>query len=261
MKVTAINPKFDGMVPHLMLRTGDISEIVLLPGDPARVLMFENLCDDYNIIATNREYTIGKGYYKNIPITVCSTGIGGPSTEIAVLELIELGAKALIRIGGTGALFEEINCGDMIINTGAMRLGGATNFYAPPEYPAVASYEVIDSLIRACKDKNTAYWTGLSSSIGSFFAGQGRPILGKAFHDEKIIENYRKLNILNMEMESETIMTLASIFNVYSGCICAVHANRETDEWLYDFKQAQEEMCKIALEASVYLYNNYLQDN
>ena len=54
-------------------------------------------------------------------------------------------------------------------------------------------------------------------------------------------------------MESETIMALDSIFGIYSGSICAVHANRVTNEWLYDFKASQEIMCKIALDAAVYL--------
>lgn len=258
MKVSAENPNFNGKAPHLMLGKGDVSEVVLLPGNPERVKVFEELCEDYKIIATNREYVIGRGFYKGYPITVCSTGIGAPSTEIAVVELIELGAKALIRIGGTGVLKAEINCGDMVITTGAMRLGGASNFYAPAEYPAVASYEVIECLIQACKDAGVDYWKGISASIGSFFAGQARPANGVSFHDEGLMEKYKRLNVINMEMESETILTLGSLFDIYTGAICAVHANRETDEWLYDFEPAQKKMCEVALDAVVLLYKNYL---
>lgn len=258
MKVSAENPKFDDKAPHLLVKKGEIADVVLLPGDPARVEMFIDLCDDFKIIARNREYTVGTGTYKGYPISVCSTGIGAPSTEIAVIELIELGAKALIRIGGTGVLKSEVNLGDMIITTGAMRLGGASNFYAPPEYPALASFEVVECLIDACKDSGVDYWKGISASIGSFFAGQGRKANGKTFHDPNLLENYKKLNILNMEMESETILTLSSLFDVYSGTFCAAHANRETDEWLYEFGPAQVKMSKIALEAVVLLYQRYL---
>lgn len=260
MKIKASNPNFEGKAPHLLVERKDISEIVLLPGDPSRVKMFYDLCDEFAIISSNREYTVGRGVYKEVPITVCSTGIGGPSTEIAVIELIELGAKALIRIGGTGALKKEMNLGEMIITTGSMRLGGASVFYAPLEYPAIASYEVVDSLIKACKRNNVNYWKGISASIGSFFAGQGREVLGKKFHDEKIIKKYKDLNIVNMEMESETIITLCNIFGVLSGCICAIHANRETDEWMYEFENAQKEMCSIALDAAVYLKNEHFND-
>ncbi len=258
MKVNADNPKFDGKVPHLLLKKGDISDIVLLPGDPGRVEKFRNLLEDFEVLACNREYKVAKGKYKGVEITICSTGIGAPSTEIAVVELIELGAKALIRIGGSGVLKEEINCGEMIITTGSMREGGASKFYAPETYPAIASFEIVESLINACKNNNVGYHKGISASVGSFFAGQGRNAINKKFYDDNLIEKYKNLNIINMEMESETILTLSSLFDVYSGCICAVHANRITNEWLYDFEQAQLNMCKIVLDACVEFNNKYL---
>ena len=258
-KVSAEAPSFDGKMPHLMCRKGEVADIVLLPGDPGRVKMFEDLCQDFHIVASNREYTVGTGKYKGVPVSVCSTGIGAPSAEIAVIELIELGAKALIRIGGTGVLPEDIRCGDMVINTATMRMGGASCFYAPESYPAVASFEVVQCLIDACQDAGVKYWKGISASTGSFFAGQCRPAVGRVFHDADMLEKYRNLRILNMEMEAETIMTLGTLYDVLTGSICAVHANRTTDEWMEDFAGAQRQMCQIALEASVLLSERYLQ--
>ena len=257
MQVQASNPKFNGKVPHLLLSKGEISEIVL-PGNPARVDMVGELLENFSILAANREYRIGRGNYRGYPITVCSTGIGAASTEIAVIELIEIGAKALIRIGGTSALQAEMACGDLIISTACTRQGGSSEFYAPSAYPAVASYQVINSLIAAANRLGKKYYTGISASVGSFFAGQGRDVLGKSFYSEDLIEQYKRLNVVNMEMEAETIMTLASIFGVLSGSVCAIHANRATDEWMYDFAAAETEMCKVALEASVHLYEDYL---
>lgn len=154
---------------------------------------------------------------------------------------------------------QEIRCGDMVINTAAMRMGGASQFYAPPEYPAVASFEVVRCLEDACSRLGVKCWKGISASIGSFFAGQGRPAVGRVFHESDLIEKYENLRILNMEMESETIMTLGSLFDVMTGCICAVHANRKTDEWMEDFTEPQRKMCIAALEASVQLKNEYLK--
>ena len=136
-------------------------------GDPARVSMFEDLLEDYRIVSNYREYVVGTGYYNGIKITVCSTGIGAPSTEIAVIQLIALGAKALIRIGGTGVLKEEKPCGAMVLNTGAVRRGGSSCFYAPSEYPALASFEVLDCLKRACRER-TAIFHG-SLHVGRLF--------------------------------------------------------------------------------------------
>ena len=97
---SASSPTMNGKMPHIQCTAEEIGEIVLLPGDPGRVAMFEDLLEDYKIVSNYREYVVGTGYYNGIKVTVCSTGIGGPSTEIAVLQLIALGAKALIRIGG-----------------------------------------------------------------------------------------------------------------------------------------------------------------
>ncbi len=258
MNTSASDPHYDGKVAHLMIRPGNIGEIVLLPGDPGRVAMFADIMDDFQILSSNREYTVGTGFYKGLKVSVCSTGIGAPSTEIAVIELIELGAKCLIRVGGCGVMKKDIQCGDMVINTAAVRKGGSSIFYAPAEYPACASYEVVESLIEACRSNGIDCYTGIAASVGSFFAGQGRPAAGKSFFDTDVCEYYKKLNVLNMEMECETIMTLGSLYDIYTGSICAVHANRETDQWLTDFEPAQRNMVKCALDASVLFAQKYL---
>ena len=79
----------DGKMPHILCTKDDIGEIVLLPGDPGRVAMFRDMLDDFKIVSQNREYTVGTGFYEGVKITVCSTGIGAPSTEIAVIQLIK----------------------------------------------------------------------------------------------------------------------------------------------------------------------------
>lgn len=255
---SANDPTVNGVVQHLQIKPGDIGDIVLLPGDPGRVKIFAENFDSFEILASNREYTVGTGMYKGVRISICSTGIGAPSTEIAVVELKQLGAKCLIRVGGCGVLKKDINCGELLINTAAMRKGGSSIFYAPAEYPAVASYEVTNALIEAAKANGIPYHTGIAASIGSFFAGQGRTVFGVDYNDHDLIEYYKKLNVINMEMECETIMTLGSLFDMYTGSICAVHANRETDEWLVDFEPAQRKMCKTALDAAVIISQRYL---
>ena len=256
---SASSPTMNGKMPHIQCTADDVGEIVLLPGDPARVSMFEDLLEDYRIVSNYREYVVGTGYYNGIKITVCSTGIGAPSTEIAVIQLIALGAKALIRIGGTGVLKEEVPCGAMVLNTGAVRRGGSSCFYAPSEYPALASFEVLDCLKRACEEREQPYSMGVCMSVGSFYHGQGRQMPFETGYDENaVLEQYKKWNILNMEMEAETIFTLASLNNVFSGSICAVHCNRITDQWLVDFEPAQKEMCRTALAAGEKLYKEYL---
>lgn len=257
MKI-AENPIVDNKVPHLKCTKEDISEIVLLPGDPSRVEFFNEFLEDFKIISYNREFKVGKGNYEGVPITICSTGIGGPSTEIAVLELIELGAKVLIRIGGTGAIKEEIKCGEYILNTAALRMGGASNFYAMPQYPAVADFDIVYRLKEACKKMGKISRLGIGASVGSYYRGQGRDIFPDS-NDQKCKDLYNefiRLKITNIEMETETIFTLASLYGIKAGSICSTHCNRVTNEWMHDFEPVQKDMCKIALEACKNIYKD-----
>lgn len=260
MYTTADKPLYDNKVPHLRCEKGDISEIVLLPGDPGRVEMFKDFLDDFEIISSNREYKVGKGLYNGHNISVCSTGIGGPSTEIAVTELIQLGAKALIRIGGTGALKEDINCGDFILNTASVRMGGTSSFYAMAEYPAVADFELVSILKETCIEEDENYFLGIGASVGSFYRGQGRDPLDNG--DKTVKELYEKfinLNVLNIEMEAETIFTLSSIYGIRAASICTTHCNRISNKWLIEYEKPQRRLCEIALKASVKIYDELLK--
>jgi hypothetical protein len=117
--VRASDPVTDGKLPHLKISlTEKLPGIFFLPGDPARIGMFEDSADAFASIGGNREFALAKGTYKGIPFGVCSTGIGGGSTEICVVELARLGVRVMIRTGGCGALLPDIACGEYIINSG-----------------------------------------------------------------------------------------------------------------------------------------------
>lgn len=256
MYIKADKPVYKEGTAHLRCKKGDISKVVLLPGDHARVEMFKDLLEDYKIISFNREFKVGTGKYKEVPITICSTGIGGPSTEIAVTELIELGAEALIRIGGCGAIREDIKCGEFLINTGSVRLGGSSKFYAMPEYPAVADFELVMCLKEASEKMNFKYHMGIGASTGSFYRGQGRnPLDVVDDHYQDLYKELQRLNVINMEMEAETIFTLSSIYRIKAASICVTHCNRVTNEWLVEYGDPQLNMCRTALEAVKIIYD------
>ena len=138
--------------PHILCEDKDISEYVILPGDPARVLKVGEFLDSYEEIAYNREFRTIKGYYKGVPITVTSTGIGGPSAAIAIEELISCGAKYLIRIGSAGAIQSNIKLGDLVICSAAVREDGTTNMYISPNYPAVSDIKLTNLIIDTCEE-------------------------------------------------------------------------------------------------------------
>ncbi|RLG60882.1 uridine phosphorylase [Candidatus Geothermarchaeota archaeon] len=233
---------------HIALKPGDVSNYVLLPGDPDRVEKIAKIWDEARFVAKHREYVTYTGKYRGAPISAVSTGIGGPATAIAVEELARIGANTFIRVGTTGAIREEIKCGDLIISVAALRRDGTTRQYISLEYPAVANYEVVLALIQACEELGYRYHVGITCSTDSFYVGQARPSFRGFWQSwmDNIIPDLQRANVLNFEMESSTIFTLANLFGLRAGSICAVFANRVTDE----FKMVGElEACKAACEA------------
>lgn len=213
---------------HIMVAPGEVSRYVLLPGDPARADRIAATWDESKLIARHREFTTYTGKYKGVRISVTSTGIGAPSAAIAVEELLRVGADTFIRVGTTGAIQPEIELGDLIISSAAVRLDGTSKQYVMPEYPAVASYEVVLALIEAAETVGARYWVGVTASTDSFYLGQGGP----GFKDymqswaKNILSDLRAARVLNFEMEAAAIFTMSNIYGARAGCVCAVIANR-----------------------------------
>src|SRR3990167_1089570 len=149
---------------HIPCNPKNVAEVVLLPGDPARAKMIgKQYLEKGKLVASYREFVTYTGYYKGIKITTTSTGIGSPSTAIAVEELINCGANILIRVGTCGgALKKEIQPGSIIIPTASIREEGTTKEYIPAEFPAVADYQIVTALIRAAKNKRYRYYIGIN---------------------------------------------------------------------------------------------------
>lgn len=233
MASNADKPTVHGKFYHIMVGPGEVAEYVLLPGDPARSDLIAKTWDEAKLIARHREFTTYTGKYKGVPISVTSTGIGGPSTAIAVEELLRAGANTFIRVGTTGAIQPHISIGDLIITIAAVRLDGTSRQYVIPEYPAYAHFEVINALIEAAETLGFNYWLGVTASTDSFYLGQGRP--GYEGYTQSwsinLYEDLRKAGVLNYEMESSTIFTLSSLYKARAGTVCAVIANRITNEF------------------------------
>ena len=130
-----MNPQY-----HLKLVPGDVAPCVLLPGDPGRVPVVASYWDEAREVARNREYVTYTGTYRGAPISCTSTGIGAPSTAIALEELARVGATTFVRIGTCGSLQTRARVGDLAIFDSAARYDGASRLYAPLEFPAVADH-------------------------------------------------------------------------------------------------------------------------
>lgn len=123
---------------HIQVGKGDVGRYVILPGDPKRCAKIAQYLDDAKLMADSREFVTYTGSLDGVPVSVTSTGIGGPSAAIALEELVKSGADTFVRVGTCGGIQAEVRSGDLVIATGAVRMEGTSREYAPIEYPAVA---------------------------------------------------------------------------------------------------------------------------
>ncbi|MBI5619709.1 hypothetical protein HY950_01990 [Candidatus Gottesmanbacteria bacterium] len=133
----------------------------------------------------------------------------------------------------TSLLHKDMQLGDLVISTAAVRLDGASKDLVIPEYPAVANYEVVMALIQAAEELGVRYHVGITVSTDTFYTGQGRPALGGYLPSfkERILEDMQKAGVLNFEMEVSALLASAAIFGKRAGAVCVVIANRVTDEF------------------------------
>ncbi|EAS42149.1 uridine phosphorylase [Photobacterium profundum] len=225
----------DITVFHLGVTKADLNgaELAIIPGDPARVEKIANLMDNPEFLASSREYTLFRGVLDGKTVIVCSTGIGGPSTSIAVEELAQLGIRTFLRVGTTGAIQPHINVGDMIVTTGSVRLDGASLHFAPMEFPAVADFDVATAMKQAVIEEGATVHTGVTASSDTFYPGQerydtfsGRVV--KRFQGS--MQEWQDMGVLNFEMESATLLTMCASSGLRAGCVAGVIVNRTQKE-------------------------------
>lgn len=233
---------------HIACARGDLAEHLLVPGDPDRVPKIAKLWDSAKEISSNREFRSFTGKYKGISISALSSGIGPACMAIAVNEASRIGVHTFIRVGSTGAIQRDINCGDVIISSAAVRLDCTSNCYIMPEYPAMAHYEVLLALIEAAESLSIHnYHVGVTATTADFYAGQNRPTKAGIPEMENLLPTLQKAGVLNLEMETATLYTLASLYRLRAGAVCAVYGNRSTDESKPG--AGEESAIKIANEA------------
>lgn len=215
------------MQPHLKITNDDISPYVLLPGDPGRVDLIGKYLNDFKIVSCNREFKVGVGMYKSKKITVCSTGIGCPSTAIATEELITAGAKYLIRVGTCGGAWRrDIQAGSLVVPTATIRDEGTTQEYIPLGFPAVADISIVNSLIGAAQRLEVKTYTGINRTHDAFYGSNESIVKWGKYLSEKLWQT-SDTPILSSEMEAAALFVIASLRNVCAGAVLAVNADPE----------------------------------
>ncbi len=199
---------------HIRCKPGDVARSVLLPGDPARARRIAEHLEQARLIAENREYVVFSGTTNGVPVSVCSTGIGGSSAAIALEELRNVGAELFIRVGSAGGRRQDMPIGSLAVVTAAYRGDGVSDEYLPLGFPAVADLDVSNALIQAAKELGYKAFAGIGTTRSAFYVR----------HPE-LNERLRQVGVVAAEMEASTLFIVGAHRRARVGCVVATDSN------------------------------------
>jgi len=215
---------------HIHCAAGEVGRYVLLPGDPGRCEAIAALFDNAALVARNREFVTYTGTLLGEKVSVCSTGVGGPSAAIAMEELYALGADTFVRVGTCGGIGLAVKSGDIVIATGAIRYEHTSREYAPIEYPAVADFSVTNVLAAASQALGYTTHVGVVHCKDSFY-GQHSPEKSPVYYELlNKWESWKRLGVKASEMESAALFVVAAALGVRCGACFHTVWNQEREK-------------------------------
>jgi len=215
---------------HIDFDDGHGALYAILPGDPGRVEKIASYLENPRFYHQNREYTTWLGELSGKTVMVISTGMGGPSTAIAVEELYKTGVRNFIRIGTCGGMALDVSGGDIVIATGAIRMDGTTKEYVPVEFPAVANLDVTNALVQAAKNLNRQWHAGIVQCKDSFYGQHSPDRMPAGYELKDKWEAWKKAGCLASEMESSTLFIVSQVLGARAGCVLSVIWNQEREK-------------------------------
>ena len=196
---------------HILCKPEDIAPYVFVPGDHDRAKKIADQFDQARFVSDSRGYHIYTGTVDGIPMTVCSTGMGGPQVAIGVEELAHLGAKVFIRVGSCGTAQDNITVGDIIVPTGVYRGGATAHRYLPPAFPAAPDFGVLTALVEEARATGPGAHVGIASSSDAFYA-EGDPAL---------FAKMKQAGVMAFEMECDTLFIISNFRGWRAGAVLA----------------------------------------
>lgn len=240
---------------HIKVRKADISRYVFIPGSHLRGRRIAEMLDDARVVSATRGYYLYSGTYQGVFLTVCSTGMGGPATAIAMEELGRLGADTFIRVGSAGAVQDRMGVGDIAIATATVREGGTSHAYLAANFPASANFALTRAMVEAAERAGTKAEAGVCAAGDAFYSPD----------DPRTWEAWRKAGVLAIEMESDTAFILAHYHGWRAGAAFVLDGGQAKDILESsaadraiahhgrnpDFLRGEEALIRLCLEAMV----------
>lgn len=225
---------------HIQCAPGDVGRYCILPGDPGRSEVIAQYFDNPVKVQSNREYTTYTGTLLGEKVSVCSTGIGGPSAVIAMEELTAIGTDTFLRVGTCGGIALKVKSDDVVIATGAIRHEGASREYAPIEFPAVSDYQVQRALVDAAGELGKPWHAGVVQCKDSFYGQHDPNRMPVSYELLAKWEAWKRLGVLASEMESAALFCCAAALGVRCGSCFHVIWNQERESAGLDQEESHD---------------------
>ena len=239
------NTKRDVQFHIHLSREDHLGRYCIVPGDPGRCAAIAALFDNPVHLGMNREFNAWAGELLGERVSVVSTGIGGPSASIAMEELAQIGVDTFLRVGTCGGIRLDVQSGDIVVATGAVRMEGTSREYAPLEYPAVSDYWVTTALVEAAKALGREPKIGVVQCKDSFYGQHSPQRMPVAWELQNRWEAWKRLGVLASEMESAALFTVAATLGVRCGSCFHVIWNQERQKAGLDQKEDEDTSAAI----------------
>jgi len=209
-------PHHIGIGPDEVRGNGSRGRVFLLPGSPRRAAELAGYLTGASRVDNPRQFTVWLGALEQggrvVDVGILPTGIGCPSVNVVVTELIAVGARRLLRVGTAGTLQDDVvRHGDLVIATAAVRDEAASDAYAPRDVPAMAHPDWTTSLVRAARHLGLADRTfaGVVHTKDSFY-GRQFPVGPLADDHRRYMQMLVQMGVLATEMETAHLLVLAA---------------------------------------------------
>lgn len=200
--------------PHLKCSRKDIGRYIIFHDNIEWVERVVNQLSSGQLISHKREYYVYTGIVHDKKVTVVSTGMGAPSTALALDELTMIGAEKFFKIGTCGSLQDDLNHGDVIIPVGAVRHEGTTKTYVGSDFPAVPSYTLVRKIEESLNDAQITPRFGIVWSTDGYHSVMAQPDL---------FEYWSTKGVLGVEMECSSLFVTGYLRKVDVAAVVVVN--------------------------------------
>jgi len=209
---------------YLKIKKGDITPFVFLVGDPGRIQIMIRHWDIAQEVAYYREFLTYTGKYKGIPISVTSTGIGCPSTAIAVEELANCGARTFLKVGTCSSLTKKIKFGELIVPDKSVCYDCITREYGEPTSEVIQDQRVYQALLTAAEKSQKKIIIGTNRTHDAYYES-----------GENFLKSIRSFGsaadkLISTDLECSVLFKISQTKGLSAGAILAVNKIKDIGE-------------------------------